>query len=113
MEFLESILNVTDIQQNIGTLIKKHRNFNKINQSEFAASMGISRETLIRIEKGTNNCSITSILQILKHIGITYRINNAVLREIEYIEAQNMDFYKEKSGEKSKQYQNLQEYDQL
>jgi DNA-binding XRE family transcriptional regulator len=96
MEFLESILTVTEVQQNIGTLIKKHRKYYKINQSDFAASMGISRETLIRIEKATNNCSLTFVLQILKHIGITYRINNAVLREIEYIEAQELDFYKDK-----------------
>lgn len=49
--------------------VEKFRNLNKEKQEELAAIVGVSRQTIISIEKGRYNPSIILAFKIAKHYG--------------------------------------------
>lgn len=49
--------------------VEEFRNLNKEKQEELAAIVGVSRQTIISIEKGRYNPSIILAFKIAKHYG--------------------------------------------
>ena len=53
------------------TKIQELRKANKISQAELADEMGVTRQTIISLEKGRYNASLELAFKIARHFGKT------------------------------------------
>ena len=53
------------------TKIQEHRKANKISQAELADEMGVTRQTIISLEKGRYNASLELAFKIARYFGKT------------------------------------------
>ena len=53
------------------TRIQELRNANKISQAELADEMGVTRQTIISLEKGRYNASLELAFKIARYFGKT------------------------------------------
>lgn len=53
------------------TKIQELRNANKISQAELADEMGVTRQTIISLEKGRYNASLELAFKIARYFGKT------------------------------------------
>ncbi|MDU6560087.1 MAG: helix-turn-helix transcriptional regulator [Streptococcus vestibularis] len=54
------------------TKIQELRKANKISQAELADEMGVTRQTIISLEKGRYNASLELAFKIARYFGIIY-----------------------------------------
>lgn len=57
-------------QAQIGTYISKRRNFLDVTQQDLAELSGVGLRTIIQVERGTGNPSLSTIMQITKTLGL-------------------------------------------
>ena len=55
----------------MGTKIQELRKANKISQAELADEMGVTRQTIISLEKGRYNASLELAFKIARYFGKT------------------------------------------
>ena len=60
----------------LGKIIKEKRLSLNLKMDDVAKQVGITRSTLWSIEKGTCNCSIVSVLNVMALLGLTFKIDN-------------------------------------
>ena len=59
------------MRYHIETKIKELRKANKISQAELADEMGVTRQTIISLEKGRYNASLELAFKIARYFGKT------------------------------------------
>ena len=57
------------MSDSLKNLVEKYRNIYNEKQEELANTVGVSRQTIISIEKGKYNPSITLAFKIARHYG--------------------------------------------
>ncbi len=57
--------------QNVDNFVQDHRNKNKVTQEELAKAVGVTRQTIIAIEKGNYTPSVLLALKIAKFFNTT------------------------------------------
>lgn len=55
----------------LGEVVKARRTQSKLRLEDAAALCGVAKETFMKIEHGTSNCQLASVLQICSGLGIT------------------------------------------
>lgn len=59
------------MSEHIGNLVQEYRNKNKITQEELGNAVGVTRQTIIAIEKGNYTPSVLLALKIAKYFHTT------------------------------------------
>lgn len=59
------------MSQNIQNFVQDYRNKNKATQEELAKGIGVTRQTIIAIEKGNYTPSVFLVLKIAKYFNTT------------------------------------------
>jgi len=57
--------------QNVRNTVLEHRNKNKVTQEDFAKAIGVTRQTIIAIEKGNYTPSVLLALKIASYFNTT------------------------------------------
>lgn len=57
--------------QNVSNFVQEYRNKNKITQEELGQAVGVTRQTIIAIEKGNYTPSVLLALKIAKYFNTT------------------------------------------
>jgi putative transcriptional regulator len=57
------------MNQNVSNHVQDYRNKNKVTQEEFAKAVGVTRQTIIAIEKGNYTPSVLLALKIAKYFN--------------------------------------------
>lgn len=55
------------MSQNVKNFVQEHRNNNKVTQEELGKAVGVTRQTIIAIEKGNYTPSVLLALKIAKY----------------------------------------------
>lgn len=88
MNFLEEIKNnkkPTDILKDLGVLLRKERKKQKISQKELADFVNVSIDSISKIERGTENYNILTLLKVMKYF-------NLLSLFVEFIEKENKNY---------------------
>ena len=64
------------LAENIGKQIRERRNFLHITQGDLAEIAGVSLRSLIDIEQGKGNPSLSQLIKILDVLGLSIAITN-------------------------------------
>jgi putative transcriptional regulator len=67
------------MSQNISNLVQEHRSKNNITQEELGQAVGVTRQTIIAIEKGNYTPSVLLALKIARYFNTT--VNNLFIME--------------------------------
>lgn len=59
------------MNQNVSNFVQDHRNKNKITQEELGNAVGVTRQTIIAIEKGNYTPSVLLALKIAQFFNTT------------------------------------------
>lgn len=59
------------MSQNVQNFVQDYRNKNKITQEDLANAIGVTRQTIIAIEKGNYTPSVLLALKIAKYFNMT------------------------------------------
>ncbi|MBP6913536.1 MAG: helix-turn-helix transcriptional regulator [Candidatus Levybacteria bacterium] len=59
------------MNQNVNNFVQEYRNKNKVTQEELGRAVGVTRQTIIAIEKGNYTPSVLLALKIAKHFNTT------------------------------------------
>lgn len=59
------------MNQNVSNFVQDYRNKNKVTQEELGKSVGVTRQTIIAIEKGNYTPSVLLALKIAKFFNTT------------------------------------------
>ena len=57
--------------QHVGNFVQHHRNKNKMTQEELGNAVGVTRQTIIAIERGNYTPSVLLALKIAKYFNTT------------------------------------------
>ena len=57
--------------ENVNNFVQEYRNKNKITQEELGSTVGVTRQTIIAIEKGNYTPSVLLALKIAKYFNTT------------------------------------------
>ncbi len=59
------------MSQNVSNYVQDYRNKNKVTQEELGKAVGVTRQTIIAIEKGNYTPSVLLALKIAKYFNTT------------------------------------------
>jgi putative transcriptional regulator len=59
------------MSQNVSNFVQDYRNKNKVTQEELGKAVGVTRQTIIAIEKGNYTPSVLLALKIAKYFNTT------------------------------------------
>ena len=59
------------MNQHVSNYVQDYRNKNKVTQEEFGRAVGVTRQTIIAIEKGNYTPSVLLALKIAKYFNTT------------------------------------------
>lgn len=59
------------MSQNVNNFVQEYRNKNKITQEDLGNIIGVTRQTIIAIEKGNYTPSVLLAIKIAKHFNIS------------------------------------------
>ena len=62
---------IDDMSQNVNNFVQEYRNRKKITQEDLGNIIGVTRQTIIAIEKGNYTPSVLLALKIAKHFNIS------------------------------------------
>lgn len=73
MDFFQTVSGnnkkVSDLMNEISSYIKRERKKRKLNQTELANLIGVSRDTISKIEGGNQNYNVTTLFKIIKYFN--------------------------------------------
>ena len=64
----------------IGSAIKNRRLLKNISQNDLASASGVSRPSIVRLETGSGNTSLLSLLAIMKSLGMANELKAVFTR---------------------------------
>ncbi|MES2732061.1 MAG: helix-turn-helix domain-containing protein [Bacteroidota bacterium] len=67
---------MNNLLENLGKQIRDRRNFLHITQGDLAEIAGVSLRSLIAIEQGKGNPSLSQLMKILDVLGLKVEISN-------------------------------------
>jgi len=65
------VYHIDDMSQNVNNFVQEYRNRKKITQEDLGNIIGVTRQTIIAIEKGNYTPSVLLALKIAKHFNIS------------------------------------------
>lgn len=68
-------------QVQIGTYIRERRNFLDVTQKDLAELSGVSLRTIIQVEQGIGNPSLSTIMELTKTLGLEFAVYCQPIKE--------------------------------